>query len=166
MPNRIEQKIARARELLAEIHHVSIATVNADGSPHNSPVFMAFDEQLNGYWSSHQDSLHSRNIVRTGRSFLAIFDGREGHGGLFIETDASVLEEALDIRRALEVLRPVKEAMYGTMGEPETYLSPGPQRIYQAKPRRFWVNVSDRDQQGAIIRDERYEISLKDLHIE
>ena len=163
MPERIEQKIARARELLAEIHHVSIATVNADGSPHNSPVFMAFDKQLNGYWSSHPDSLHSRNITRTGQAFLAIFDGREGHGGLFIEADASVLE---DVRHGLEVLRPIKEAIYGTIGGPETYLSPGPQRIYQAKPRRFWVNVSNRDQQGVIIRDERYEISLKDLHIE
>jgi len=33
-------RIERAKWLISNIQHAAIATVNEDGSPHNSPVFL------------------------------------------------------------------------------------------------------------------------------
>jgi general stress protein 26 len=159
----MEDRIARARQLLAEIHHIPVATVNEDGTPHNSPVFMAFDEHLNGYWASHPDNQHSRNIMRDDRVFLVVFDSREGHGGLFISAIAEPLEDRERVQHGHQVLKELKERFYGTMGDVEAYMNDGQQRIYCAKPIHAWVNKSDRDGNGVIIRDNRYEIKLADL---
>jgi general stress protein 26 len=159
----LDKRIARAKQLLAEIHHVSIATVNDDGTPHNSPVFMAFDDKLNGFWVSHPETQHSHNIARDGRVFLVVFDSREGHGGLFIQAKAVALNSRAEAMHGHEMLKVLKQRFYGTMASTEAYLAPGGQRLYSAKPERFWVNQSSRDQNGVIIRDSRYEISLADL---
>ncbi|HSX32688.1 MAG TPA: pyridoxamine 5'-phosphate oxidase family protein [Candidatus Saccharimonadales bacterium] len=156
------ERIARVQELLRDIHHVAIATVNDDGSPHNSPVFMAFDDQLHGYWSSHPDNLHSRNIARTHKVSLVIFDSRAGHGGLFVEATATVIEDPAQLKRAYNLLKSLKEQQYGFMGDIEQYRGRG-QRLYVAKPTRFWLNMSEKDAHGAVIRDTRYEITPDDL---
>jgi general stress protein 26 len=158
-----EERIARARQLVAEIHHVPLATVNQDGTPHNSPVFMAFDEALNGFWASNQETQHSKNIARAGRVFLVVFDSREGHGGLYIEAHAKVLETASEIEHGYQTLKELKAKAYGGLGDPELYLGDSPQRIYQAIPKKFWVNNSERNEEGFIIRDYRVAISLQQL---
>ena len=158
----IAQRLVRARQLLAEIHHVAIATVNEDGSPHNSPVFMAFDNQLRGFWASNQDSQHSRNIVRDGQVFLVIFDGRQGHGGLYIAARARPLE-GNDIQHGYDCLKQLKGKSYGDIGDANLFAGANPQRIYQAEPLHFWINASERNEQGMIIRDKRIEISLEQL---
>lgn len=84
----LTEKIARARELLETVRHIPLATVNADGSPHNSPVFGAFDDQLNMFWCSHPGALHSQNIARTSQVFIVVFDSMQKGGGLFIQGQA------------------------------------------------------------------------------
>jgi hypothetical protein len=160
----MEERITRARKILTEIHHVPIATVNQDGTPHNSPVFMAFDGRLCGYWASHPDSQHSRNIVRDGNVFLVVFDSREGHGGLYNEAHAEVLEDRAEAASGHQVLRELKERFYGAMGELDAYLGPGTQRIYRATPLKAWVNQSERDGAGVITKDSRYEVPLAELY--
>jgi|EndMetStandDraft_9_1072997.scaffolds.fasta_scaffold00547_11 hypothetical protein len=159
----LADKIARARELLQDIRHIPVATVNADGSPHSSPVFMAFDQRLRGYWCSSPASTHSQNIARDGRVFLVVFDSREGHGGLFIEATAQALETADAAQPAHQALVAAKERLYGSMGKLTDYLAPAPQRLYLATPQKFWVNKSQRDSAGTIIADNRFEITLQDL---
>jgi hypothetical protein len=159
----MQDRINRARQLVAEIHHIPIATVNGDGTPHNSPVFMAFDDSLKGYWASHPANLHSQNIARDAGVFLVIFDSREGHGGLYIKAKATVLEDRAEAARGYQLLKQLKEQLYGSMGNLDDYLAKGTQRIYCASPVSCWVNKSDRDKNGVIIKDNRYEISVKDL---
>lgn len=63
-----EVKMNRAKELIHTSKHISLATTNADGSPHNSPVKFLYDEKLeNIYWDSNVETLHSQNILRTGQ---------------------------------------------------------------------------------------------------
>lgn len=159
----LESKIARAKQLLAEVHHVALATTNEDGTPLSSPVFMAFDRQLHGYWSSSSAATHSQNIARSGRVFFVVFDSREGHGGLYVEATATVLEAAVAAQPAYDCMRALKEKFYGYMGPLESYVGDGPQRLYCATPVRLWVNKSERDAQGAIIQDRRHLISVADL---
>lgn len=159
----MEERIERARKLLAGIHHVPVATVNQDGTPHNSPVFMAFDGQLNGYWASSPDSQHSRNIARDGHVFLVIFDSREGHGGLFIAAEATVIDDPTEAAQAHALLKSLKERFYGSMGELDAYLENSPQRLYRAAPYKTWLNQSERDAQGVIVKDVRYEVPVSQL---
>src|SRR5438046_1078669 len=149
----LTERLKRARELLRSIPHVALSTVNNDGSPHCSPVFMAFDTKLHGYWSSHPDSQHSQNIARDTRVFLVVYDSREGHGGLFIEAAAEVLTAMPGAKHALATLQARKAKLYGAMGDIQMYTGPeGPQRFYCARPLRAWVNCNERDAQGVILR--------------
>lgn len=164
--NRIRGRLDRVRQLLAEIHHVSIATVNEDGSPHNSPVFTGFDENLNAFWASSIDSLHSQNIVRTGQVFLVVFDSREGHGGLYIEAQAQPLENPEEARYGYDVLKKLKIKVHGKiadLGDISLFTGGGQQRIYRAQPQRFWVNASTRNAKGVILRDQRFAVTLEQL---
>jgi len=159
----MEERIERAREILKEIHHVPVATVNQDGTPHNSPVFMAFDDKLRGYWASRPDSLHSRNIARNSHVFMVIFDSKEGHGGLYIAAEAKALDDPKQAGKGHAILRRLKEQFYGSMGELDAYLGEATQRIYCAVPQKIWVNQSERDANGIITKDARYEIPLEIL---
>jgi len=149
--------LGRARTLLREVRHVAIATVNADGSPHCSPVFMVFDGQLRGLWSSGPQSLHSHNINRTGQAFLVLFRSDTG-GGLYIQARASQVGET-ELEQAY--------AVYASSGHPvgdlSAYSNGAPQRLYQAIPMQLWVNQSEKDAHGIIIRDSRVEIPLDQL---
>jgi hypothetical protein len=160
-----QRRIERAREVLRDIHHVPIATVNEDGSPHASPVLFAFDGKLHGFWASSPTSQHSQNIVRDGRVFLAVFDSRGGHSGLFLSGIAAEVIDQQDIVQGLQYLEVLKKNLYGSgMADLSTYMGQGPQRIYEFIPERAWVNHSER-QGGAIIRDQRYEIPLSELYV-
>jgi general stress protein 26 len=57
--------IARAKALLGTVWFATMATVNEDGSPHNTPfLFLRAKDLSRIYWGSHPNSLHSKNIVR------------------------------------------------------------------------------------------------------
>jgi hypothetical protein len=157
------ERLARAKQLLHEIHHVSIATANDDGTPHNSPVFTAFDSELNAYWASHMQTRHSQNIGRDGKVFMVIFDSREGHGGVFIEAYAEPLRGINEAAHGLAYLRQVRETLGGTIGDITYFTDEAPQRIYRATPTHIWVNQSDRDERGNITGDRRIEIQPEDL---
>jgi hypothetical protein len=161
-PVELSERLERVRELLREIPHIALGTTNADSSPLISPVYAAFDGELRAFWSSHPESLHSRNIARDPRVFIAVFDSRAGHGGLFIKGKASPLSDQA-LRHGHSVLEERKRTQNRTMGDLERFDSTGPQRIYAATPERFWLNFSDRDGQGLVVRDRRHEITLQDL---
>lgn len=155
-------RIARAKEVLREIHHIPVATVNPDGSPLASPVFLAFDVTLHGFWSSSPLSLHSQNIARDPRVFLVIFDSKDGHSGLFLSGTARELNTTEEVTRGLAVIRELKQRLYGDMGEASMYSDGGAQRIYEFTPEHTWVNHSEK-QHGVIVRDRRYEIAIAEL---
>jgi hypothetical protein len=154
--------IDRARELLRDIHHIPIGTVNEDGTPHVSPVFLAFDDTLHGFWASSPGSLHSQNITRDPRIFLNVFDSRNGHGGLFLSGVAVELTDRQSIISGLEQLSILKKDFDSEMGNVESYMGNSTQRIYEFIPEQAWVNHSEK-QGNVIVRDRRYKIELRDL---
>jgi hypothetical protein len=163
MDEDLKRKILRAKELLDNSRHVSIATVNEDGSPHNSPVRFIYDPKLQYiYWGSHPDSMHSKNILRTGKIFAALFDRIE-RGGLYIqgenahELSGKELEEALKVHNEFRV----KEGSDAL--DLSYYTGDSPQRMWGAKMTKFWVNYADRGSDGHLIKDGRIEITVKDL---
>ncbi len=160
-----QAKMGRVRELLRIVRHVPIATTNADGSPHLSPVFMAFDDQLGGFWASHPSANHSQNIARDGRVFLTVFDALPGQGtGLYLQGRAQELHtDTPDFRHAYNVIKKAKDETGAPLAPQTNYLLPDAQRIYRFVPEKMWFNASEKDPNGVIIRDRRYEIVLDDI---
>ena len=104
MKNLESKKIDRAKELILTSRHVSLATVNADGSPHNSPVRYYFDEKLeNIYWGSNLEALHSQNILRTGQIFAVLFDRIE-YGGVYMKCEEGHVLEGKELEVGLEII--------------------------------------------------------------
>lgn len=159
----LENKIKRAKELITTSRHISIATVNEDGSPHNSPVRFLYDPNFEYiYWGSHHDAMHSKNIVRTGKIFVALYDRIE-RGGVYMKAESAhelngkELQEALKIHNTFRIKEGSKPLELGY------YEGNSPQRMWGAKITNFWVNYAARGADGHLIKDGRIEITAKDL---
>jgi hypothetical protein len=163
MNDNLQAKIVRAKELITTSRHISLATVNEDGSPHNSPVRFLYDSKLEHiYWGSHPEAMHSKNITRTGQIFAVIFDRKE-RGGVYLKADdahelsGKELEEALNIHNSFRA----KEGS-GAL-ELSYYTGDSPQRMWGAKISHFWVNSAEKGADGHLIKDGRVEITAKDI---
>lgn len=113
------------------------------------------------HWCSHPESQHSQNIARTGQVFIVLFDSLEKGGGLYIQAAAAPVPEA----EMVESLAAYNAARRRLLKEevPLASLTHGEQLLYCAVPQKMWVNMAERNEQGIIIRDHRYQIGLQDL---
>ncbi len=159
----LKERIARAKELLKTVRHAAMATVNEDGSPHNTPYFLMFDDILEHfYWGSHPDSQHSKNIARTGQAFVVIYDAIGPGGGLYVQLANGHATENDELVTALVVHNKMR-ARDGKEPLEPNYYQCGPQKMYVADVVKLWVNASERDSRGLIVQDRRYEIKRSDL---
>jgi hypothetical protein len=160
---RIPERIERAKQLLATVRHAAMATVNADGSPHNSPYRFIIDSSLEHlYWGSHPESQHSLNIIRTGQLFVVLYDAIE-RGGLYISGEEGHILEGDELAVGLAVHNAVREKAGEEALAVEYYKGDSPQRMWGARADRFWVNASKKGSDGHVLRDHRYEIKREDL---
>lgn len=163
MQKTIEEQIARAKQLLKEVRHAAMATVNQDGSPHNTPFMFMHDEMLEHiYWGSHPESEHSKNILRTGQIFVVLYDAVE-RGGLYIKATKAHQLDGAELNRALGVHNKLREARGQDTLPLNYYTGTSPQRMWSASITRLWVNGTRRGEDGHIIKDVRTEISTADL---
>ena len=163
MTNEIIESINIAKKLLQTVRHAAMATVNVDGSPHNTPFFFMYDPRLTKiYWVSHPESLHSKNIMRTGQIFVAVYDAH-ARGGLYISAHkghalgGSELDEALKIHntfRAREEKQPLEKSYY---------VGKNPQRMWSAEITNIWILMGERDSNGLLTKEYRQEVTAKDL---
>jgi hypothetical protein len=159
----VATRIARAKELLRTAKFACMATTNEDGSPHATPFYLIPDERFGRvYFGSHPESLHSKNVARTGQLFVVVYDKAE-KGGLYMkavngsELSGKALAEGLaahNATRARDGMAPLKQ---------EYYEGGNPQRMYGADLVAFWVNVVQRDENGYISKEYRHEINASDL---
>jgi len=153
-----QQQIELAKKLLRTVRHAAYATVNEDGTPHNSPLMLIYNEDLTKlYIGSHSDSLHVKNMLRTGRAFAVIFDSFvKGQGGVYVtgvnahECEGDELVEALRVHnavRARQGSRPIDISFYHT---------PKPaQRMYSIDIAKIEIYSNNRGPDGLIISEAR-----------
>jgi hypothetical protein len=159
----MQEKIQRARQLLQTAHHAAMATVNHDGSPHNTPYFCAHADNLTQlYWASNPSALHIQNVARTGQIFVVLYDARQG-GGLYICANNAHPTDGAELQTAYAAFRACADRAGKTIAPIDHYQSDGPERIYAATVRQLWVNGNERGADGFIVRDSRYEITREDL---
>jgi hypothetical protein len=159
----LEQQIVRARELLQTAFHAAMATVNKDGSPHNSPFMFMRDEKLSKvYWGSHPASIHSKNILRTGKLFVVLYNAKE-RGGLYLRCGDGRILEGEELRIALDIHNNVRTSRGKDKIGIDYYVGDSPQRMWSATIEQLWVNGTTRDQNDHVIQDIRTEITAADL---
>jgi len=153
-----ELKLDRAKELIYTSRHIALATTNADGSPHNSPVKFLYDEKLETiYWGSNVEALHSQNVLRTGQLFGVIFDRKE-FGGVYINCIGGHILAGHELEVGLEITNSSR-VLEGKEKIPLDYYSEGSvQKLWSAKITNLWINMPVRDENGYILRDERVEL--------
>lgn len=159
----IEEQIERAKELLKTARHAAMATVNEDGTPHNTPFMFLHDDLLEYiYWGSHPASEHSKNIVRTGQIFVVLYDATE-RGGLYMKAHEAHQLEGSELESALAIHNTVRDSRGLGRLPLGYYLGDSPQRMWSARITQLWVNGTKRDEDGHIIQDIRTEISSSDV---
>lgn len=163
MEKNLKKAIERAKELLSTCRHACIATVNEDGSPHNTPLRFLYDPKIEFvYWGSHPDSVHSLNIIRTGEIFVVLYDAKE-RGGLYMKCEDAHIVNGEELEKALKIHNSFRAKEGADLLTIDYYTGNNPQRMWAAKIANFWVNSAERDTNGHMTKDSRIEISAKDL---
>ncbi len=154
----LETKIQRARELIRTSKHIALATTNADGSPHNSPVRFFYDTTLEHiFWGSATEAQHSQNIVHTGQVFAVLYDRIET-GGVFMQCNEGRILEESELEAALDIVNNERIKDGQQPVSLDYYTSGGPQKMWSARIVNIWINMPVRDERGFILRDERVEL--------
>lgn len=154
----------RGRELLATVRHAAMATVNEDGTPHNTPFYYLVDDAREHiYLASSPDAVHSQNIARTGQAFVVIYQAGQGSGLYLQAENAHEITDESELQQGLKVWN----ANRAEEGKPplaaDFFAGDSPQRMYKFDLVRYYVNHSEKDTAGNILRDIRTEITREDL---
>lgn len=154
----------KAAEILTKVIYITLATVSKDGQPWNSPLYSAFDKDLNFYWASDYKSIHSSNIKTNNKVFSVIYDStmKEGTGeGVYFTGKAYQLSQATEILTALKVM----DERIGKQKErhAEKYMGVNPLRVYKVIPEKFWMNDDEKDENGKYVKDIKVEVPINEL---
>jgi hypothetical protein len=167
MPQPIEYNLRRASEIIQQIEYATVATVSNEGEPWNSPVFTAFDNNLNFFWVSDKEGQHSKNVQSNGKSFVVIYDSTMPAGtgeGVYFQATVDALQDEDEILTALKVL----DGREGNIRKhvASDYTNSSVRYVYRARPSKFWINDIEVDKTGNFIRDIRVELPLDKIKSE
>jgi nitroimidazol reductase NimA-like FMN-containing flavoprotein (pyridoxamine 5'-phosphate oxidase superfamily) len=130
---------ATARAILDRIEYITLATVDADGVPWNTPVYAGFDDGYRCYWVSAAHVRHSQNIAATHRAAIVVYDSTAPAGtgkGVYIQARAEALTDKQEMIHALAALerrgwkKPLDEVQGSSI-----------HRVYRAIPEQMWINT-------------------------
>ena len=150
----------KAREIIDSIKYITLATVDEDGQPWNTPVAsFRFEDDYTFYWASWSDNQHSKNIRANSKVFIVVYDSTPTSGepteGVYMLAEAIELNEENEVIKAALVFKgdPYNPA------DGKQYLGDYPRRIYKAIPQKIWTN-SDGEVNGSFV-DIRVEAETK-----
>jgi len=148
----------RAKEIIEQIHYVTIASVDEAGMPWNAPVFAVYDDDYNFYWGTYKDSQKARNIAHQPNVFLVIYDSTVPAGageGVYIKAKAEQITDVDELRHVLALLTSRHDVPYWDFADVN---NAGPIYLYKATPEQAWMN--DEGQHDGHYIDTRTEIQL------
>ncbi len=156
-----DENVKKAKDIISKILYITIATASKDGTPWNSPVYSAYDDEYNFFWASDQNGQHSKNIAENNKVFLVIYDSTAAEGtgeGVYIQAKTSMLTDPEEIAHALECLDGRVNKKKDPLSRIAQFQGDKPRRVYKAVPEKVWIN-GDGDVNGEYI-DIRMEIDL------
>jgi len=157
----MDSNIKKAAQVIKKILYINIASVTKDGKPWNTPVYTAYDKDLNFYWISWKENQHSKNLEDNPNVFVTIYDSTvpEGTGfGVYMYGKAYKISNVKDLMKAVVHGYKRKGAK---VKDYKLFMGLFPRRVYKFTPGKVWVNSSG-ELEGEFI-DTREELDLKDL---
>lgn len=155
------------KDMVRLSRHIVYATVNEDGTPHNSPMFYIPNATLKKvYMGTHPDSLHAQNIRRTGKAFGVVTGIVSGKGrGLYMRIDH--FHEAMEdeLIEALDAHNTARARLGKERLTTDYYQAPNQQRMYVGNIVELSVNDVIRDSQGYIEQDIRCAYNSDELSL-
>lgn len=117
------------------------------------------------YIGTYSESLHTKNLLRTGNAFVVLYDSfTKGQGGVYItainahECEGDELAEALRVHNTFR-------AKYGSQPlDISYYQAEKPaQRMYSIEIAKIEIYSFIRGDDGLVVSEARVEVDLKDL---
>src|SRR3989338_2922498 len=136
----MDKKIDTAGKIIKRIEYINIASITPEGLPWNSPVYTAFDKNLNFYWLSWKKNQHSVNIRNNPHVFVTIYDSTVAAGtgvGIYFSGKAHELSSPKEMLVALVVVYQRSRHKMRAIGE---FLKRFPRRVYKFIPEKVWIN--------------------------
>lgn len=157
------EPLHNAKHLLNSVAIATMATVNPDGSPHNSPFFFAYSPDVTHiYWRSRTETQHSQNIARTGQLFVVLYRADGAHGGLYIQAHNGRVAEGSEFDDAATAFNKARVKAKRSEISKEVYAA-SPPKLYVANVQKMWTSDSEQDENGVITRDFRVEVNMHDI---
>lgn len=157
----MEKKILTAVKIIKKIEYINIASITPEGLPWNSPVYTAFDKDLNFYWLSYKKNQHSINVRNNPNVFVTIYDSTVPTGtgvGLYFKGHAHEITNSKEMIIGLTV---VYKRSKHKMRDIVEFLTHFPRRVYRFTPSKAWIN-GDGDIEGNFI-DIRTELNIEKI---
>lgn len=157
----MDRQIAKAIEIIKNIQYINIASITPEGLPWNSPVYTAYDKDLNFYWLSWKKNQHSVNIRNNPNVFITIYDSTVPAStgvGIYFSGKAYELSNPIEMLTGLTVCYKRSKHKMRAIGE---FLKHFPRRVYRFTPQKVWIN-GDGDVKGNFI-DVRKELDLHSI---
>ncbi len=157
----MEEEYQVAKRIISQIIYLNLATITPEGQPWNTPVYFAYDQELNFYWISWTKNQHSINVKQNSSSFVTIYDSTAPADtglGVYFQGKAS---QITSVKEMLHALKPLYLRRDKKMRSVKQFMQKFPRRIYKFIPERVWIN-GEGDINGNFI-DVRMELDLKKL---
>lgn len=154
---------SRCAEILTHCLYANIATCQ-DDRPWNTPVTAIPDTELNFYWSSWINAVHSENIIANPNVFLTFYDSTRERGTnnrrcLYLSCKATVVSEEAEAEKAHGLI------YSGQVMDLEAFLGSGIKRFYRATPTQAWLNILAESELEPSTVKMREEISVEGIRI-
>ena len=163
MTDAIAESITKARAFLKKVRNAAMATVNEDGTPHNTPFFLLYNHDFTKLmWGSHPESVHSKNLLRTGKAFVVVYDSF-GKDGFYIAAKNGHILEGDELDTALQIHNEFRAKEGKGPLEKSYYEGSNPQRMWSLDVEKVWVLVDERDENNHLKREYRKEIAPQEL---
>lgn len=144
----VDENSTLAQNILRDIIYGTVATVDENGDPWAAPQFLAYDSDAKMiYWCASRNSQHARNILRTGKAFVTVYDSSVGPGegeGVYLQTKANALSDTQEITKAIHKLIVRHRGVpYWTVED--LLKEDAVVVVFRAKIIQSWVNVGHED---------------------
>ncbi len=138
----------QAYKIIKDNIYLSVATSSTNNKPWNTPVYAAYDENLNFYWYSTINSVHSNNIKENKNVFIVIYNSTtpEGSGvGLYIEANAYEISDLTNAKKGRFYIQNRKNCI---PDDGSHFIKESPLRVYKAEILNLWLNDAKKDENG------------------
>ncbi len=167
MDAHMDAHIRTASDIIRTIQYITIATVTPDGLPWNTPVYCAYDADVQFFWISATTSQHAINLRSNPHAFVTVYDSTvpEGTGvGVYFAGQAVQIQ---DTRMALAAIAHLARRVHITPKHLSLFRTPSPRRLYLFRPDQAWINGwVESDAMKDVLYDVRVALDLAALRQE